>query len=123
MTPNELNFFREQIEILKNIHLDNTGINQANRIYNEVNSLLQELNLRRSDIMEELNKLRDNIDDIKDNPAAVEHLEILRQKIHHINYTTESLKLPKDTTRVVSIKSPILDAVARLVDEKNPFNR
>jgi hypothetical protein len=113
MTPNELMNVRGLIEVLKNIHLDNAGVDEANRLYHELNSLIQEFNLKKSVIVQELGKLRNDIDTLKDNPAALGQLENLRGKIRCINYITSG----------VTFKTPILDAVATLVEQKNPFSR
>lgn len=113
MTQDELTKVTQIIEGLKRVHLDTAGIHQANLRYYELNSLMQELDSKKSLILEELSKLKNNIDRLKYDPIADQQLQILKEKIRLINYVTPA----------INVKSPILDAVASLVEEKNPFGR
>lgn len=113
MTADELAMVKHYIENLKNLYLDKANIIEANRLWNQVSLLMEAHNLKSSVILEELSKLKNNIATLHNNPATAKQLGTLWENIRSINHVSAH----------VNFKSPLLDAVATLIEEKNPFNR
>ena len=86
-------------------------LENTKRLYDEIYSLLEDLEIKSRVLYNESSILRVTIDSLNSDVATAEKLKNLRKKILDIKYVLFSLRL----------KAPVLDQVANIIEMKKPF--